>query len=449
MFILKKIPKFFFLKLKEKPLLEQEFSRENLKSERLRSLVILIFSLIISLFLVTISLQFSYLFPQSSRSLYLGLNLQSWMAIIFTGVAVYEFFFLMMLTYFIKYRLWFPMLPRIGNALFEVSIPTILIYFSSKVFQTYEPLFSPAVFIYFLFITLSALRLNPWLCIITGAAASAEYLALAYYLISRSPVPHDSNFSLFTSSGIHFSRGMVLLFAGIATAFVAIQIKKRLIRSFKTLEDRNRIVGIFGQHVSPEVVNTLIEAGEKDSGEIRDICVMFLDIRNFTGFTEGKSPDAVINYLNGLFSFMVDIINRHHGIINKFLGDGFMAVFGAPISDGNDANNAVLACLEIISRLDDEIREGRIPETRIGIGLHAGMAMTGTVGSDIRKEYTIIGDIVNLASRIEQLNKRFGSSVLISDEVYKRMSSITTESVDLGFVEIRGHIGEIHIYRLA
>jgi adenylate cyclase len=126
-----------------------------------------------------------------------------------------------------------------------------------------------------------------------------------------------------------------------------------------------------------------------------------------------------------------------------------MAVFGAPITDGRDVENAVRASRQILARLSDEIRAGRIPDTMVGIGLHSGMALTGNVGSPSRKEYTVIGDVVNLASRIEQLNKRFQSQLLVSEEVWTGVSESFPDGHDLGEVEIRGHQGTIRIYRMA
>jgi adenylate cyclase len=149
-----------------------------------------------------------------------------------------------------------------------------------------------------------------------------------------------------------------------------------------------------------------------------------LDIRDFTRFSEERRPEEVIDYLNVLYSRFIEIVGRHNGIINKFLGDGFMAVFGAPVSDGRDVSNAVHAALEILDCVEEMNRKGEIAPTRIGMGLHAGSAVTGNVGSDERKEYTIIGDTVNLASRIEQLNKEYGSSLLVTDAVYSVMKDL-------------------------
>jgi adenylate cyclase len=146
---------------------------------------------------------------------------------------------------------------------------------------------------------------------------------------------------------------------------------------------------------------------------------------------------------------MVESVNRHHGIVNKFLGDGFMAVFGAPLSDGRDSHNAVAASREIVARVAEENARGELPPTRIGIGLHAGQAVTGNVGSTRRKEYTIIDDTVNLASRIEQLNKEHGSQILVSETVYGALGDEAGEAVALGPISVRGLEEPVAVYRLA
>ena len=119
------------------------------------------------------------------------------------------------------------------------------------------------------------------------------------------------------------------------------------------------------------------------------------------------SPE-VVRYLNTLWTFMVGIINEHHGIVNKFLGDGFLAVFGAPLSHGVDCAYAMAAARQIMLELDHLIAGGEVSPTQIGIALHAGPAIVGNVGSADRKEYTVIGDVVNVAFRIEALNKELG-----------------------------------------
>jgi adenylate cyclase len=146
---------------------------------------------------------------------------------------------------------------------------------------------------------------------------------------------------------------------------------------------------------------------------------------------------------------MINIVNRNHGIINKFLGDGFMAVFGAPFSDGLDSCNAVNAAKEILQKLKEEIEAGSILPTTVGIGLHTGNAVTGNIGSIQRKEYTIIGDVVNLASRIESLNKQFNSQFLISNTVKEAIGDAGNDAVSLGEVIVKGRAKPVEIFKLA
>jgi adenylate cyclase len=229
-----------------------------------------------------------------------------------------------------------------------------------------------------------------------------------------------------------------------------LQIRKRILETLRTAEDRNEIVSMFGKHVSPEVVDQLLAHGAELRGEKKEVCVMFLDIRNFTGFAEQRTPEEVVDYLDRLFEFMIEIVNRNQGIINKFLGDGFMAVFGAPLSTGRDCLNAVTASHEILSRLRNDVELGLLPETNIGIGLHAGEAVTGNIGSSLRREYTVIGDVVNLASRIEKLNKEFGSNLLVSEAVWKSaFSEHLRDATPKGRVQVRGRVDPIQVYQLA
>ncbi|MCB1169627.1 MAG: adenylate/guanylate cyclase domain-containing protein [Leptospiraceae bacterium] len=222
------------------------------------------------------------------------------------------------------------------------------------------------------------------------------------------------------------------------------------LNSLSSVEERNRVVEMFGAHVSPEVVEKLLDQQTEMESETRHVCVMFLDIRNFTGFSENRRPDEVVEYLNTLFDFMIDCINDNNGIINKFLGDGFMAVFGAPISDGRDSRNAIQAASQILDALEKWNESGKIHPTAVGIGLHAGAAVTGNVGSYRRKEYTIIGDTVNVASRLEQMNKKFGSSLLISETVRNDAAEagLEVEGEMLEPIQVRGRQEPVPVFRL-
>lgn len=424
---------------------EAHFDGEILKSERIRCLMLIgIFIAAAAWFFAAYRFMPGFM-PEGAFMPWHGLPYLLWVPVVLLAAALYEFLFFHLLGFLIRRDLRLPAGPRLGNALIEVTVPTALIFFAAQALFAYEALMLPTSYFYFIFIALSTLRLSFVLSLFTGTAAAAEYTILALYLTSGG----GTGGSILAAPGVHIAKGLLLLLAGAITGFAAHQIRLRVRNSLRTIEDHNRIVGIFGQHVSPEVVKKLLEQKEEMEGEVRFVCMMFLDIRGFTRFTNGKEPGEVIGYLNHLFGFMIDIVNENHGIINKFLGDGFMAVFGAPLSDGRDVQNAVSASHGILDRLRSDIGAGKIPETRVGIGLHSGRALTGNVGSPARKEYTIIGDVVNLASRIEQLNKQFNSQILVSEEVWRAVSGTCPDCEDLGPVEIRG-VGEpVRIYRLA
>jgi adenylate cyclase len=241
----------------------------------------------------------------------------------------------------------------------------------------------------------------------------------------------------------------IMLLTAVAAGLVALQIRKQIVNSIRALEAQQQVQDTFGKYVSPEVAEHLLQQNIELGGEDRHVCVMFLDIRDFTRFTEHHKPEEVVRYLNGLFDFMVEAVNRRQGIVNKFLGDGFMAVFGAPLSDGRDSLNAVAAACDILDRLERLNQEPGAVPTRIGIGLHSGDAVAGIVGSARRKEYTIIGDTVNVASRIEQLNKQFQSQLLISEAVYQEIGGNVPEAVALGEVTVKGKEEPVRVYKLA
>jgi adenylate cyclase len=241
----------------------------------------------------------------------------------------------------------------------------------------------------------------------------------------------------------------MMLLAGLAAGFVAVQVKQRIIRALETLEERNTVIQLFGQHVAPAVVEELLHHPEETRTTRKDVCVMFVDIRGFTQFAERRAPEDTVAYLNTLFEFMIASVTRHHGIVHQLLGDGFMAIFGAPLSFGNDAANAVHASLEIVERVQREVETQAIPPTRLGIGLHAGEVLAGPVGSAVHKEYKVTGDVVNLASRIEQLNKEFNTQLLISETVWQAVREQWPHAASLGRVPIRGHEDTVELFALA
>ncbi|HEY0762685.1 MAG TPA: adenylate/guanylate cyclase domain-containing protein [Pyrinomonadaceae bacterium] len=424
---------------------EKEFALESLKSDRLR-VSILIGAIVSALVFV---LTMTPIFYDEFQSAFHGNFRQFLIAVyvIFGGNVCYLIAERIVIGRLIKRQQRpFPALKYV-SAFVETSIPTLGMMVGSTFLGPIYTLFTPAAFVYPIFISLSALRLNVRLCIFTGAVAGLEYTLLALYFIRTSSSAAIE--PILTGVPHHLLKGFLLFLTGVVTGLVTFQIRKRIISSYSAIEERNRISRTFGEYVSPEVMGKLMELKPDLRSENKNVCVMFLDIRNFTGFAEKRSPEEVVEYLESLFEFMIEIVNRHHGIINKFLGDGFMAVFGAPLSDGKDCANAVNAAQEILTRVQHEVNTGTILPTTVGIGLHAGEAVTGSIGSALRREYTVIGDVVNLAARIEKLNKRFDSQLLISEIVWQAVSTDGRKAVPMGQVEVRGREQAIQIYQVA
>jgi adenylate cyclase len=336
---------------------------------------------------------------------------------------------------------------RYSNAFFEISVPSVLIIFLA---QAMEPavyaLITPLPYLYFLFIILSILDMDLKLCFFTGIIASAEYIALALYYLSNAQL---SDGSVILQIPPFLGRGAFYLLAGVVSGLIADQIKKRIYHSYQVIDDRNRIEKLFGQQVSPAIVDEILKGKKEIVSRKRNVCIMFLDIRDFTPFSECKSPEEIIKYQNDVFSFMIETINRNNGIINQFMGDGFMATFGAPIASEVYCQDAVNAAVEIVNQVVDHNDRGLIPPTRIGIGLHTGEVVTGNVGTTQRKQYSITGNTVILASRLEQLNKQFKSSILISREVLDRLKLKNFSTKSLGDVQIKGRKEPLHVYQLA
>jgi adenylate cyclase len=144
---------------------------------------------------------------------------------------------------------------------------------------------------------------------------------------------------------------------------------------------------------------------------------------------------------------LVDILDRHGGIVNKYLGDGFLALFGAPLDAADAAHKAVAAARDMLKAMD-RINEASSWPLRIGIGIHFGEVVAGNIGSPRRKEYTVIGDTVNFAARLESLNKEFGSQLLISAEVREALGEASDDAVSLGEVAVRGYDRPITVWQL-
>ena len=423
---------------------EEIFDSEITKSERLRALILIGLLGLEALFLIIIYFFYSEEYLQMFTT-----HISIYAILIFTVIMIiFELFVHYIIgkwskTFFINPRLF-----SYFNSFSEITLLSILLIYVVKYSNQTVILQSPATLTYFIFIVLSTFRLNFKLSLFTGALAALEFILVSIYFSTYfSGMPIDINHP--DLSGMQYlGQGLIMVITGIAAGFVADLIKKKMIISWSSIQEKNEVIDLFGQQISPQIVDNILNNPKELSGARKMVCIMFLDIRQFTPFVEKHQPEEVVTYLNKLFGFMIDIVQSEHGVINQFLGDGFMATFGAPVSIGNSSQHATIASQKIIEKLSSEHNKGNIPKTRIGIGLHYAEAVTGNIGSSLRKQFSITGKVVIMASRIEQLNKKYNTCLLISDEVHQQLNQQIKDTFDLiGDSKIKGSEKLVSLYK--
>ena len=190
------------------------------------------------------------------------------------------------------------------------------------------------------------------------------------------------------------------------------------------LRERETIKDTFGRFVSQDVATAVLENRVPLHGELREVTILFQDIRGFTSMSEKTPPTELLQLLNRFFTEMVAAVESHGGIVKQFTGDGVMALFGAPVLHPQDPIHAVRAALEMLNRLasfNESRHQLGEAELRIGIGIHTGEVVTGNIGPDTRMEYGVVGDAVNLASRVQDLTKTVEATILVTAETAARL----------------------------
>jgi len=229
--------------------------------------------------------------------------------------------------------------------------------------------------------------------------------------------------------------------AAAATGLVALGGRNGLEASLK-LRERRRLRGVFSGYVSPAVMQQIIDGQLRAElgGERKFVCVLFSDIRGYTTRSEGMSPEAIVGYLNRYFEDVVGLIHGHGGTVTCFMGDGIMAVFGAPNALVNPCAAAFAAARDMLARVAQFNAQAAADAqpVEIGVGLHAGYAVVGHVGSSTRHDYTAIGDVTNVASRLEGATKEVGYRLVCSAAVTEQLTDRSV-LVPLGAVAIKGH----------
>ncbi len=214
------------------------------------------------------------------------------------------------------------------------------------------------------------------------------------------------------------------------------------------LKEKEFIKDTFGKIVDPRVRDFLLQGNMELGGEMKEVTILFSDIRSFTATSEKMEPDKVVAWLNRYFDKMSRCITDEKGLVNKYIGDAIMAIFGAPINQEDHADAAVRAAHRMIDELEELNREfsaDQLPPISIGIGIHTGPVLAGNIGSSDRMEYTVIGDAVNVASRLESLTKDYQKPILMSETTSKALKDKYSMQC-LNKVSIRGKEEPMDLY---
>ena len=244
-----------------------------------------------------------------------------------------------------------------------------------------------------------------------------------------------------TDRAIEFHEQIIVLFSGL----LAWSISNYITGTYTRLRHRERLL----RYLPTELVEA-VERGHVDiepGGERRNVTILMADIRNFTTMCEQHEPEVITRLLNRYFAEMSDVIFKHDGMIDKFIGDAIMAVFGTPQAESNNAANGIEAGRKMLQRLPSlnaELKAEGLPEIEIGIGVHCGDAIAGNVGSVSRMDYTVIGDTVNVAARIESMTKELGKTLLVSKDAANESNLSNLEKA--GEVNLKGKSERVELY---
>jgi len=208
------------------------------------------------------------------------------------------------------------------------------------------------------------------------------------------------------------------------------------------LHEREVLQGALGRYIDESVVLRMLSEGETLPGREVEVTVLFLDIRDFTSIADRASASEVVKYLSEFFALVVPIVRAHHGHANKLLGDGLLAVFGAPTPLERHADHALAAAVEI----GQSVARSYKGALRVGIGLHTGEVVAGTIGGGGKLDFTLIGDTVNVAARVQELTKVTGDALLITDATRRQLSDRTYAISARGTHQLRGRAYETRLY---
>ena len=252
-------------------------------------------------------------------------------------------------------------------------------------------------------------------------------------------------------SHLGWSNGTVLPVASGILMVVAIFMLNMSYGYFVESRGKKLITGLFGQYVPPELVDEMAEAPNKytQKAESKELTVLFSDVRDFTSISESLAPGDLSDLMNEYLTPMTKVIHQSRGTIDKYMGDAIMAFWGAPLGDDRHVKNALVAAKEMVSILRDinkRFEDKGWPKIQIGIGIHTGEMSVGNMGSTFRMAYTVLGDNVNLTSRLEALTKQYGVTCMVSEDIVKKEQENYFREIDR--VRVKGKENPVSIFEL-
>ena len=293
---------------------------------------------------------------------------------------------------------------------------------------------------------------GPDLLVLVGCALAVGVAGTALAVWPAVGIAALVVFAIGWASVVLFGRGTWMDVATPVLAVAFAMFGSTAYQYFVEGREKRQVKRTFSRFVSKDVYEQLVAdpASARVGGARRDMSVLFADIRGFTSFTERGKPEDVVAQLNEYFSRMVEVVFAHRGTVDKFVGDMVMALFGAPLADPDHADHAVQAALGMLEALTAQnarwAAEGR-PPLEIGVGVNSGDMVAGIIGSDTVMSYTVIGDAVNLGSRLESLNKEYGTRLIVSEGTRARLKG-RYDMKPLGAVTVKGKSEPVNIFEV-
>jgi adenylate cyclase len=311
----------------------------------------------------------------------------------------------------------------------------------------------PFAHLYLVLVAMTGFFFDPLLSRVAGVLAAAEYIGCALLAgpgLARitSPDPHTQQD--LQALPIYLFKGSMMVFGGFVVGALAQAGRRIIVRALTEEREKTAISRLFAQYVSPEVKEKIIREKAGMRGERKRVVLLFSDIRGFTAWSERADPEAVVSQLNQYFDAMVGAITRHGGVIDKFIGDAVMAVFGGVLELDEPAAAALDAAREMrrrLAALNERWARGGGETIDHGIGLHAGRVVQGTIGSEERKEFTVIGDPVNTCARLESLTREQNAPILVSAAFVDALPPLRRDELRLlGNFKLKGKEQTIDVY---